>query len=103
MFVPWSHMLFAEVAEWSEKTFGSRGPIGSLKHLKKEIDEILADPTDKVEFADAQILLFDAAWRAGISHDELFQIAFDKMEVNRDRIYPAVVGDEPCEHDRSFD
>jgi hypothetical protein len=40
-------------AEWSQATFGpdnERGPIGPLKHLAKEVAEVMQDPTDLMEF-----------------------------------------------------
>jgi hypothetical protein len=46
-----------EQAEWSRATFGSdteRGPVGPLKHLAKEVEECLAKPSDRMEYADLQ-------------------------------------------------
>lgn len=54
-----------EHAEWSDKTFGDVGPIGPLKHLSKEALEAAADPSDPLEWADMQFLLWDAQRRAG--------------------------------------
>ncbi|EDV3548061.1 DUF550 domain-containing protein, partial [Salmonella enterica subsp. enterica] len=47
-------------AEWSDKTFGDVGPVGPLKHLSKEALEAAADPSDPLEWADMQFLLWDA-------------------------------------------
>ncbi|ECA6124737.1 DUF550 domain-containing protein, partial [Salmonella enterica subsp. enterica serovar Typhimurium] len=54
-------------AEWSDKTFGDVGPVGPLKHLSKEALEAAADPSDPLEWADMQFLLWDAQRRMGIS------------------------------------
>lgn len=76
-------------AEWSLSTFGIRGPQGPINHLKSECDEILEDPTDIEEFADAFLLLQDAAWRAGFLMSELFVAAVKKQEKNAKREWPA--------------
>ncbi|HAF4949269.1 TPA: DUF550 domain-containing protein, partial [Salmonella enterica] len=56
-----------EHAEWSDATFGNVGPVGPLKHLSKEALEAAADPSDPLEWADMQFLLWDAQRRMGIS------------------------------------
>lgn len=63
----------AHQREWSRDTFGP-GPrlAGVLDHIRKELDEIAADPTDLSEWVDVIILALDGAWRAG--HDPLWII-----------------------------
>ena len=93
--------LALNVTEWSRKTFGepeTRGPIGSLKHLAKEIQEVIDKPTDVTEYADCLILLIDASFRAGIGINQLIGAATDKMIVNRARQWPAPTPDAPVEH-----
>lgn len=54
--------------EWSLKTFGSiqeRGPVGPLKHLLLEIEELKSNPEDLTEWVDCFFLIDDAAYRAG--------------------------------------
>lgn len=77
-----------DAAEWSLRTFGIRKVTGPLNHLKSEIDEIIADPTDVEEFADALILLQDAAWRSGHKMSEIFEAALAKNEKNKKREWP---------------
>ena len=104
-----------EQADWSERTFGlNRGPIGPMKHLRKEVDEVLehienvADTTlikdrDKLleEFADCLFLLFDATRRAGFGFKDLVRAAFTKLAKNKTRIWPTPTkSDEPVEHQR---
>lgn len=74
-------------ADWSQATFGSdqeRGPIGPLKHLEKEAVEAYTE-TDadkqRQEIIDCQFLTFDAARRSGMTIQELFARAFDKLEI----------------------
>lgn len=90
--------LWGEISEWSQRTFGSddtRGPVGPLNHMKKEVDEALeamrlGRPFGEIldEFADLQILLCDAARRQRISLDLLLVASLDKMARNRARTYP---------------
>lgn len=92
-------------AAWSEATFGTtaeRGPLGPLKHLAKEVQEVIADPTDVTEFADCVFLVFDAARRAGFTYDELVAAAWTKLEINKARKWQVPTkGDEAVEHDRT--
>lgn len=109
-------------SEWSQATFGTdteRGPIGAAKHLRKEVDEVLAeldlqqrsdDPADPSmredlleEFADCLFLLFDAARRAGFDYLNLMSKAFWKLDKNRKRVWQKPTkGDEPVEHVRGI-
>lgn len=98
--------LNTELSEWSQKTFGSddeRGPIGALKHLAKEAKEA-AEAVDRgellKELADCLILTLDATRRGKFTASDLLQAALEKMEVNRNRKWPAPVKDEPVEHVR---
>jgi len=97
--------LAAELAEWSQRTFGddtTRGPEGALKHLKLEADEALADPTDAEEYADCFILVIDAARRAGFGIGELIEAAHGKLQVCKAREYPwPTSATEPVMHTRT--
>lgn len=89
---------------WSRNTFGPDGnPMGSLKHLKKEVDEVLENPTDIIEYADCFILLCDAVRRAGFSFLQLLYTAIEKQKINEQRQWPKPVAGEPCEHIRDGD
>ena len=107
-------------AEWSQATFGSdaeRGPLGALKHLEKEAkeayeewdkakttpkteDAIKAIRDCKTEIADCLFLTMDAARRSGMTLDDLLNVAFDKLEVNKKRKWGKSTSDEPTEHVR---
>lgn len=91
------------LADWSQSTFGSdrtRGPVGPLKHLAKEVQEVLAAPNDLEEYADMLFLVFDATRRAGFCYDELLAAARAKLLKNKARQWPTLAGDEPVEHIR---
>jgi NTP pyrophosphatase (non-canonical NTP hydrolase) len=103
-----------EQAAWSQATFGmdtERGPIGAVKHLRKEVDEVLEilqyeEPNpyrEKLleEFADCLFLLFDSCRRAGFGFKDLVRAAFVKLAKNKTRIWPTPTkSDEPVEHQR---
>ncbi len=75
-----------EIAEWSDATFGGgRSATRPLHHLAKEVQEVIAQPDDHVEYADCLILLLDAYRMAGGNADELLEAAFQKLEINKQR------------------
>lgn len=99
--------LAANIAKWSDKTFGTkeeRGPLGPLKHLRKEVDEVIKDieaENDPLEeLADCLILLLDATRRSDFLARQLLEAAYIKMEKNRQRKWPKPTADGPVEHVR---
>ncbi|EHI7576170.1 DUF550 domain-containing protein [Salmonella enterica] len=87
-----------EHAEWSDKTFGDVGPVGPLKHLSKEALEAAADPSDPLEWADMQFLLWDAQRRAGITDKQITLAMEEKLAVNKKREWPEPKDGEPRLH-----
>lgn len=90
---------------WSERTFGP-GPRtrGVVEHIRQELDEVLADPTDVEEWIDIAILALDGAWRAGGSPERIIATLQAKQAKNEARAWPDWRGrseDEPINHDRS--
>lgn len=96
--VPERERIRREHAEWSDKTFGDVGPIGPLKHLSKEALEAAADPSDPLEWADMQFLLWDAQRRMGISDEFITRAMIEKLEINKSRQWPEPKDDEPRLH-----
>ena len=88
----------ADHAAWADKTFGSIGPVGPLKHLSKEALEAAAAPGDLSEWADMQFLLWDAQRRAGISDEQITQAMVEKLAVNKTRQWPEPKDGEPRLH-----
>jgi len=72
---------------WSQQTFPEATSLSSLAHLASEIKEIeesiVEGSPDVREFADAQMLLFDAAQRSGISVQMIFDAFKEKLEENK--------------------
>ena len=88
----------AHQREFSEATFGPRsfrGPLGPLDHLKKELLEIEADPTDLSEWADAIILAFDGALRTGHDPQQIIDAVALKQWINERRTWPDWHGSDP--------
>lgn len=75
--------------DWSTATFGP-GPRlkGVLDHIRKELVEIEADPTDLGEWVDVVILAFDGAWRAGWEPQQIIDAIKEKQARNELRIWP---------------
>ncbi|EAX3012148.1 DUF550 domain-containing protein [Salmonella enterica] len=96
--VPERERIRREHAEWSDKTFGDIGPVGPLKHLSKEALEAAADPSDPLEWADMQFLLWDAQRRMGISDEFITRAMIEKLEINKTRQWPEPKDGEPRLH-----
>lgn len=88
----------SEHAEWSDTTFGDVGPVGPLKHLSKEALEAAADPSDPLEWADMQFLLWDAQRRMGLSDEFITRAMIEKLEINKSRQWPEPKDGEPRLH-----
>lgn len=67
---------------WAKQTFPDSTAQTCAQHLRREVDELLVDPTDPLELADCAILVFDAAQRAGV---DMVTALKAKLEVNRAR------------------
>lgn len=90
---------------WSLETFGPGARLGGvLDHIRKELGEIEADPTDVGEWVDVIILAFDGAWRAGWEPQEIIDAIVAKQARNEARTWPdwrTMSEDVAIEHDRS--
>ncbi len=78
-------------SEFSYKTFGTkeeRGPDGPLEHLKQEVQEVILEPKDRMEYADCFLLLLDAYHRSELG--DLFDLIEDaktKLKINKNRTW----------------
>ncbi|EDT3088912.1 restriction alleviation protein, Lar family [Salmonella enterica subsp. enterica serovar Newport] len=95
---PEREQIRREHAEWSDATFGDVGPVGPLKHLSKEALEAAAVPSDPLEWADMQFLLWDAQRRTGITDEQITQAMIEKLAVNKQREWPEPKDGEPRLH-----
>lgn len=90
-------------ASWARETFGPGYRPGTIKHLRKELLEIEADPSDCEEWIDALILVIDGATRSGHDPQKIIDTYHAKMFKNRNRTWPDWRGmslDDPIEHVR---
>lgn len=93
--------------EWSARTFGTTPrAAGIVAHIRKELLEIEAAPTDLSEWIDVAILAFDGAWRTGATPTEIIEALVAKQARNEARSWPPLSEqseDKATEHDRSAD
>ncbi len=74
---------------WSLETFGPGArTLGALDHIRKELDEIEAEPADLFEWVDVLILAFDGAWRAGWEPQQIIDAIREKQARNEARDWP---------------
>lgn len=89
---------------WSRETFGPGDRAnGVLDHIRKELDEVAADPTDVEEWVDVLILAFDGAWRAGHEPQTILDALAAKQAKNEARTWPdwrTMSPDKAIEHVR---
>lgn len=71
--------------QWAKATFPEATTETCFNHLKREIKEILADPSDMTEWADGLMLYLQAASYSGVNVDELLPYMQDKFAVNKQR------------------
>lgn len=90
---------------FSERTFGpGTRTLGVLDHIRKELLEIEADPTDLSEWIDVVILALDGAWRAGWAPQAIIDAIVEKQARNEKRVWPdwrTAPADQAIEHDRT--
>lgn len=92
-------------ADWSKKTFGPYPRVkGVVDHIRKELLEVEAKPTDLSEWIDVAILALDGAWRSGATPDQIIAALVAKQTKNESRVWPDWRASDPnkaIEHDRS--
>lgn len=71
-----------EVNEWQAVTFPRATPASVVEHLRREVLELVEDPTDLSEIADVYFLLVGLTYELGV---DLKQIVADKLAVNLKR------------------
>jgi len=90
---------------FSERTFGpGQRTKGVIDHIRKELTEIEADPTDIKEWVDVILLALDGAWRAGWEPAAIADAIAAKQAKNEARTWPdwrTADPDKAIEHDRS--
>lgn len=90
--------------DWSQRTFGhDQRTAGTIAHIRKELEEIKANPDDLYEWVDVIILAIDGAHRRGHSPLAIVGALEQKQLRNFARQWPdwrTVPQDKPIEHVR---
>lgn len=74
---------------FSERAFGpGQRTAGVCDHIRKELAEIEAAPTDVEEWVDVVLLAIDGAWRAGASPQRIALALAAKLAKNEQRTWP---------------
>ncbi|MGB0683384.1 MAG: dATP/dGTP pyrophosphohydrolase domain-containing protein [Magnetovibrionaceae bacterium] len=74
---------------FSKATFGPGARTqGVIDHIRKELDEIEANPEDITEWVDVILLALDGAWRAGYSPESIVEAMEFKQSINEERDWP---------------
>ena len=98
-------LYIAKQQEWSVRTFGPGRRLGGiLSHIRKELKEIKASPSDLAEWIDVVILALDGAWRAGYTPLGITQQLKRTQKHNIERRWPdwrQYGQDQAIEHDRT--
>jgi hypothetical protein len=75
--------------DWSINTFGpGPRPAGVVDHIRKELVEIEADPSDLAEWVDVIILACDGAMRMGHTPEAIVTALEAKQTKNEGRTWP---------------
>lgn len=85
--VPSLDGIIREVNEWQAVTFPRATPASVVEHLRREVDELVKDPTDTEELADVVFLAVGLAYELNLGVDGLTRIVTEKLAVNRRRIW----------------
>lgn len=86
---------FTDIDDFQTKTFGHTNPLPKIKHLQKEVQELIEEfekPLESsseidMEFADCFILLIGAAVSWGLSHEEVLGVIKKKLDINKTRTW----------------
>ncbi|MDP3909436.1 MAG: DUF550 domain-containing protein [Gemmatimonadales bacterium] len=93
-------MILYRQIDFSSRAFGpgSRA-LGIVAHIRKELREIEAAPSDLEEWIDVALLALDGAWRSGASPEEVCRALVAKIAKNEARTWPAPgAQDQAIEH-----
>ena len=89
---------------WSDQTFGpGERTAGVIDHIRKELLEVEAAPTDTSEWIDVAILALDGAMRAGATPEQVAAALLAKQARNEARTWPdwrTMPKDQAIEHVR---
>ena len=88
-----NHEIFQRMTDWAEMNFPHRTNHSILTHLRRELDEIEADPNNTEEWADAFLLFMHGLRERGFDIHILLIALEKKFAINQAREWG-----EPDEH-----
>lgn len=75
--------------EFSTNAFGPGDRAKAVvDHIRKELREVEANPSDLEEWIDVAMLALDGAWRAGYSPEQVSKALESKLTKNENRNWP---------------
>jgi hypothetical protein len=80
--------------------------MGVIDHIRKELIEVEAEPSDLKEWIDVVTLALDGAWRAGYSPEQICDQLDRTLTRNENREWPdwrTARPDKAIEHKRAAD
>lgn len=77
--------LFNRMTNWAEETFPQRTNHSILTHLRRELDEIEANPDDLTEWADVILLFMHGLRERNFNIAQLVEALEKKFEINKNR------------------
>lgn len=95
--------LWNELHKWQLATFPGATAKSKIAHLQKEVDELVEDPSDIHEHADAWMLLIGAAAIQGYNLDDVLGAIREKLEINKGRKWGEPDAQGVVEHVRDGD
>lgn len=89
--------IIREVNDWQAVTFPRATPASVVEHLRREVAELVNDPTDTSELADVIFLAVGLAYELDV---DLAAVVARKLAVNRARVWSPPDEMGVCEHIR---
>ena len=82
-------VVATEFHKWTLDTFGpAKRPAGQIDHIRKELLEIEADPTNREEWIDVILIALDGLMRLGATAGDVVAEMDRKLAKNRARTWP---------------
>lgn len=81
--VPTLDSIIADVNAWQAVTFPRATPASVIEHLRREVLELVNDPTDTSELADVVFLAVGLAYELGV---DLKTVVAEKLAINKRRV-----------------
>lgn len=90
-----------DLNKWTAEQFKGQPLSGKFAHLRKEIAELEANPSDLMEYADCYMLLVDIAGKNNIQLSDIHRAAGEKLVINKNRTWGEPNDDGSVEHVRN--